>query len=193
MANKEKEQQKKPGVIQLAFYIVIIPGMFALMLAAVILYFLDINPLEIAEDVPVVGEWIADDGEEAGDAAGQTEGPSREELLATIESQESEIDSLESEVESQEETIAELNDEVEELTFESEDDAALEEETQEEIARLARVYENMSADDAAAILTEMSTEEILLHMSEMTDDGRADILSEMESDLAAEIMSQFAE
>ncbi|WP_018922552.1 MotE family protein [Salsuginibacillus kocurii] len=190
MARKEKNEQKGPNRLQWFFFIVMIPGFFAVLLAGVMLYFMGFNLADTARSiggaVPIVSDWMPEEEEEEG------EGPSREELLAMIDRYEHEIDALEQELEEQEEDYADLANEFEELEIELELEEEFSTDVQEEISRLARVYENMSSDDAAAILMEMSTEEILLHMSEMDEENRADILSEMDAELAATIMQQFA-
>ncbi|KMK77219.1 magnesium transporter MgtE N-terminal domain-containing protein [Alkalihalobacillus pseudalcaliphilus] len=58
---------------------------------------------------------------------------------------------------------------------------------------IAQIYENMSAKNAARIISELNLDETIYHLMEIAPDHRSNIIARLESERAAEIMKRLAQ
>ncbi|MFB4158706.1 hypothetical protein ACE1TF_02380 [Geomicrobium sp. JSM 1781026] len=174
MKKKSKDKHSSWSGKQFLLFVILIPGIVLATILAVVFYVLDFNPLET---------FTAD---------------SEEELLIREEESTSsaDVDVLEQQLLAAEQTIEALEEELEQYEI----DAAFEggqppeeDAVDEELARIARIYENMNPRRAADIMSELSGEEIVTHMTEMNDQSRSGILQNMEAELAAEVMTMLSD
>ncbi|SDI93907.1 MotE family protein [Natribacillus halophilus] len=180
-----KKSKRKENGLPMFLFLIVIPAAVLVVLGGVLLSLLGMNPMEqvrsAAGQLPVVSTWItAEDDDEVGENEG------------SLMENDDEIMRLEQALQQAEETIEELEEEIEQMEedeafAQSGEDMAEEDEAPEELARIARVYENMNPRRAAEIMEELSDDVVLLHMSEMNDDSRSDILQNMDPERAADI------
>ena len=74
----------------------------------------------------------------------------------------------------------------EQLVNERENEAAV----NEKLAEIGKVYEAMSAKNAANIITELSTDEAVTHLLQISTQNRAAIMAKMSPEQAAILMTQ---
>ncbi|WP_444684180.1 magnesium transporter MgtE N-terminal domain-containing protein [Alkalicoccus luteus] len=169
-AVKEKKQSK----LQLIFMVVIIPVLFAVMLAGVVMYYLGFQPVRYAADftASLFSEEEVDEEEEA---------------VLHHENQELQrrIEELELELEEALAAAEEEDPEFEEEEDENEDSS----QALEELEDMIRTLQLMTASRAAAIMEEMTLEEAVTYFRGMQVTSRAEILSRMEEDQAAAIIN----
>ncbi|QQK76376.1 hypothetical protein HUG15_12945 [Salicibibacter cibarius] len=167
-----RKEKKGNGFKRFVLFIVI-PGAFLVIIGAIVLSALGMNPMEQAST------WMSEEED-------------RDEQEPSLAESDEEVANLEEQLQEAEDTIEELEDEIEQM---EEDEAFAEASTEEldeadgpeALTRIARVYENMRPGQAAEIMEELTNDEILLHMSEMNDDSRSAILENMDPERAAEI------
>ncbi|WP_440898496.1 magnesium transporter MgtE N-terminal domain-containing protein [Bacillus daqingensis] len=156
--------------------VVIIPVLFAVMLAGVVMYYLGFQPVQYAADftASLFSEEEVDEEEEA------VLHHENQELQRRIEELELEL----------EEALAAA--EEEEPEFEEEEDEEEDEDSSqalEELEDMIRTLQLMTASRAAAIMEEMTLEEAVTYFRGMQVTSRAEILSRMEEDQAAAIIN----
>ncbi|MBB6449296.1 flagellar motility protein MotE (MotC chaperone) [Geomicrobium halophilum] len=183
-----KNKNDNPHWFQKLLFLIVIPGTLIIVLVGVVLtIFGVVNPIDqiksTVSSIPVVSDWVHEDEKE-------------EESEPRLAEKDEQIAHLEYELQQAESTIEDLQielaqyEELEALSNENQDAGDID--TQEELSRIANVYENMNPRRAAEIMGELPNEEILMHMSEMNDDSRSDILQNMDPNRAAEITTLLA-
>lgn len=167
--------EKKQSKMQLIFMVVIIPVLFAVMLAGVVMYYLGFQPVQYAADF-TAGLFSDEEMDE------------EEEAVTQYENQELQrrIDELELELEEAlaAQATAEQDEELEEENEEEDTSQAL-----EELEDTIRTLQLMTASRAAAIMEEMTLDEAVTYFRGMQVNSRAEILSRMEEDQAAAIIN----
>ncbi|QKS71436.1 hypothetical protein FLK61_32565 [Paenalkalicoccus suaedae] len=183
---KEKSQSK----LLIFFMVIVIPIMFAIILAVVLLYFLGYNVSDTARQLASSLPFIESEEETL----------SNEEYIAQLEHEnrtlEQEVTQLTGQVTTSEETIASLEEEL--LVLREglpEDEEGEEGELSEALADyddVIRTLESMTSSRAATIMEQLSEEEAVLYFRGMNVNSRSDILSRMDAELAASIISQLS-
>lgn len=190
-----QKQKKSEGKLQVFFMVVLIPAIFAIILAAVVLYYLGFNIGDqlrsAATALPFVESEEVMEGEEE---------LSTEEYIAQLERENQTLtrdsEGLERQVESQEEQIAELEEEL--LLLQSDgvpEDAELEdmEQASADLNDIVRTLQEMTASRAAEIMEELPEAQAVTYLQLMNNRTRAEILSRMEAETAAILISQLSE
>lgn len=196
MSKKNKQQNTKNGLqkldngknsskFQWFFFVIVIPFLFAIVIALVVMTIAGLNVFDLAnqyrDKIPGVSSVIDKDVEtEDSDESLFT-------LKATIEDQKAEITKLQNELENKQMEIDESKIKIENLNKELTLLQEKEKEITIKLEELAKVYEAMSSKNAASIFSEMDVEETLDIIGKMNNDSRAAILEKMEPTKAAEL------
>ena len=191
----KQKPKKTEGKLQVFFMVVLIPAVFAIILAAVVLYYLGFNVGDqvrnAAAALPFVESEEAIEGEEE---------LSTEEYIAQLERENQTLtrdkEDLERQTESQEEQIEELEEEL--LLMQSDGVPEDGEEDNSETASadlndIVRTLQEMTASRAADIMEELPEDQAVTYLQLMNNRARADILSRMEAETAAVLISQISE
>ncbi|GGM21409.1 hypothetical protein GCM10011351_04080 [Paraliobacillus quinghaiensis] len=184
---KATEKTKKPGFLQWLM-VIGIPLLFALIIAIIIISVMGIDVIakskEVANQIPFLSSVVVTE-EEANVEREITNYESQ------ISKKDQQIRTLEAELSNHEQTIEELNQEVVKLTNQVEE--VFEEETtnqevnSEKLDKLTKSYEEMDAEKAAAILTNITSELAASLLQQMNNEARGSILSEMDAEIAADL------
>ncbi len=120
------------------------------------------------------------------------------ELAGAITEMEGTIASLQTKVAELETELTDKNNQLDSLERENEELLIAQEEgeagqgVQHDLTEVAKLYESMSAKNAARIIAELSVDEALMHLSYVSLESRAAILAKLESSDAADIVVQWA-
>ncbi|MFD1735817.1 MotE family protein [Bacillus salitolerans] len=181
MELQEKESTIK-SKLQWFLFVVLIPFLFAITVALVVLTIAGVNVFDAAKQygqhIPFVSSIIPGVEPEI-----DAEDKLREDLIdleATNQDQQSQITDLKNEVEQKQAEIDTLKTEIEKL---NEELLAKEEENQDTTQTkqdLAKIYESMSTKNAAAILTELQDEDALNILRTLSSAKLSAILAKME-------------
>ncbi|WP_163536797.1 hypothetical protein [Gracilibacillus sp. YIM 98692] len=183
MPNQSLYKEKKPGIWQW-LVVIIVPFIFAVIVALVILYIMGVDVLtqskQALNQVPFIQEKVLTSEEER--YVNQL--TEQEEM---IEAKDSEMDSLQAEIITKEKTIQDLESQVEQLQQqlmeqENVDEINPADETTQE---LATSFENMKPSAAASIMEEMENGAAMPLLRQMDAEARGEILAEMAPDAAA--------
>ena len=188
------QEEREYSKLELFFYMILIPALFASLLGGVLLSFLGVNVLgnvlQWANSIPYVEKMIPDEY-----ASGEAETAEPEEkasqLLAEMQAEQAarlqQIASLQEETQKKDAAIQALEKQVQDLNKLLEEKRASEAERQQQYQDLAKVYTTMSAKNAAAIIQNLSLEESVAVLTMMKPQQRADILAKMDPKQAADI------
>lgn len=183
------EMERPYSKLQWFFYMIFVPALFGLILAAMLFTFLGYNVIDqvkgLAEKLPGRSEPTS----EQASGVGQQVDPDQQLVLA-----QNELDQLLQENEHlhrELEQFKTLAQELEKQLGEQEEAQVQEkisaEEREQQIRELGRMYGSMSASRAANILSEMSISEAALILSVMRQQERTAILGRLDPSLAAQI------
>lgn len=169
------------------FYMILVPALFASLLAGVLLSLLGVDVwgkmTEVASQIPYVNQLVpGTDGAQSADPSDDVK-----KLKSELTVNKQIAAKLEEEVKKKDETILAMQKQVEDLQKLLEGRRADEEERQQQYAELSKVYTSMSAKNAAAIIENLSLEEAVTVLSKMKSDQRASILAKMDPQKAADI------
>lgn len=177
------EDEKKYSKLQWFFFVIVIPLLFAIAIALVVMTIAGINVFDLAhkygEKLPVISSIIADD-EKVNET---TENVFT--LKATIEDQKVEIAKLQADIENKENERKISQEEIENLQKQLEALQAQEKEATIKLEELAKMYETMSAKKSAAIFSEMANQDALDILVKMNNESRAAVLEKMDPKKAA--------
>ncbi|WP_069365194.1 magnesium transporter MgtE N-terminal domain-containing protein [Salisediminibacterium beveridgei] len=191
----KQNQKKSEGKLQVFFMVVLIPAVFAIILAAVVLYYLGFNIGDQVRSAASALPFVENE-----EVTGGEEELSTEAYIAQLERENETLirdkENLERQTESQEEKIEELEEEL--LVMQSDDmsDEGVEVDTETSSADLndiVRTLQEMTASRAADIMEELPEEQAVTYLQLMNNRARADILSRMEAETAAVLLSQISE
>lgn len=180
MENTEKKYNK----LQWFMYVILIPCLFTMALALVILTIAGINVFDItkqyAKYIPGLDVSEQKDVEEV-DYHEQIS------LLETeIADKEVTMEAMEAKLTDKQNQIEALTAKVEELTTMLNERKQDEENQQEKLREVAKMYEEISPEKAAEILSMLTDQEVLDILSMLKNDTRAKIFEELEPAKAAE-------
>ncbi|OIJ17988.1 hypothetical protein BKP45_19950 [Anaerobacillus alkalidiazotrophicus] len=169
--------------------VIFIPIMFAILLFSIILSFMGISVVDqakqVASNIPVLSNYVKTEDQ----IIAEEEKANIDELMAIINARETELSLLEQTLSTKEEEILSLLNEIEILMGQLEEKKETQLEVKTEYIEIAKLYETMSAKNAANILTQLSGDEAAIHLSFIKIDARAAILAKMAPDKAAELIS----
>ncbi len=192
---------KSYSKLEWLFYIIILPMLFTAILAGVFMSFLGYDVVATLKNsvssLPVVNQYV--DGDESGDEQGVS-GPSEQEKISQLES---EIASLNEELEYKQQTIDELNkslegrnltisdleSEIKELTTQLETKSTMQQNWQENMAELSKMYKAMPPSKSAPIIANLTEMEAIQILNGMSSADRAKIFEKMTPEKAATLTS----
>ncbi|WP_139193114.1 MotE family protein [Anaerobacillus alkalilacustris] len=184
-----KNTEQKYSKFQWFVMVIFIPIMFAILLFSIILSFMGISVVDqakqVASNIPVLSNYVKTEEQIIADE----EKGNIDELMAIINARETELALLEQKLLTKEEEVQSLLNEIEILMDQLEEKKDIHLEVKTEYTEIAKLYETMSAKNAANILTQLSDDEAAIHLSFIKIDARAAILAKMTPDKAAELIS----
>lgn len=192
MAKKspEMEVEKESGGMG-RFLFIATPILFTLVLVGVIVMLFNVDlrnsMFSTLDKIPIVKNWVPSADKESSTTASATQTESND---ATVQTLKNKLAEAETQNTKQQKAIKTL--EEEKAAKEKADATAAADGTappsdyQKQIKNLAKVYADMSASKAAAIMEVMTTDEQVLILNEMNATDQAGILQKMDPKIAAE-------
>jgi flagellar protein FlbB len=196
--NQEMEREEKESKLQWFLFIIVIPSLFAIALAFVIMAIAGVNVLDtvktFSKNIPIISQLVdvhkiqrkLETTIEKQNEVIDQQKKQINELENELSAKQQEVDRLKKEVEHLEEQLSLMEANKEELP---EDNTATMNTTMEDIASM---YETMSEKNAAMILTKMPESDVLTILSSLDSDKAAAILEKMPPDDAAKYTSMLA-
>jgi flagellar protein FlbB len=178
-------QEKESSVLkklQWFLFVVLVPMLFATLVALVVLTFAGVNVVDAAKkygaNVPGLSKLVTEE-----DTAINVEEQLRKDIvdLESINKEQlATISDLKEEVEQSQANVESLQSKVEQLTKELTKEEKEQEDTKQTMKEIAGVYETMSAKNAAAIITELREQEALKILQTLSTESLGSILEKME-------------
>ncbi|AZB42941.1 hypothetical protein CEF21_11875 [Bacillus sp. FJAT-42376] len=183
-----EHNKKEYGKVQWFFFVILIPLVFTVTLAAVILSVAGFNIRETASGwiAPLTGTNQKESVKEetmpnADHAEMQKTAKENKELTSSVSAQKQEIKALENDVQLKENKIAGLTKEVEDLRAQLEETSSANPPEKD----ITKLYEGMSAGKAASILPLLEEKDAMKILKAMKDDQVTDIFEKMSPEDAA--------
>lgn len=184
---EETKSETKYNKLQWFFFVIVIPLLFAIAIALVVMTIAGLNVFDMVEEygekIPGIATLL--DKKEVSTSKDEVETVFS--LRATIEDQKDEIANLQGEIDSKQTEIVASQEEIEKLTNEIKILQEKEKQATIKLEELAKVYETMSSKKSSAILAAMANEDALDIISTMNNTARAAVLEKMEPTKAAEL------
>lgn len=191
-----QETEKGYSKIEWLFYIIILPIIFISILTVVVLWFLDYDVKEkvfmALNNVPVIEKLI--DDEQFTEVNYVNKNLSKDELQfqvdelkITLNEKNQVISQNDIIISAKDEEIILLNEQIDALKIEINEKNTSEKTREQEIADLAKIYENMNPKNAANIISYLSLEESALILKSMSLEAKSSILEKMDQRKAADI------
>ncbi|MED3552189.1 MotE family protein [Cytobacillus praedii] len=181
----EELESKKTSRFQSFIFVVLIPLLFTITVALIVMTILGYNVFELTKEygqkIPFISSALSDD---ASNSAKDVE-TKMIELEAEIKDREAKIANLETELESKDQEISRAKLEKEQLESEIEELTAMKEDNKRAFKDIVKTYETISAKKAAPILSQMSETEALEILTNLKSDTLAEIMEKMEPEDAA--------
>jgi flagellar protein FlbB len=183
----KENDEKSYSKFQWFLFVILIPLLFAITLALVIMTVSGVNVFDAAkkygEKIPGIAQLIPNEKKASEEIL-------KEDLIeqkATVEEKTMEIKKLEKELENKQKEIDSLKNEIERLNAEMETKQSTEQENQQgqTIEDIVKMYESMSAKSAANIIPEMSDNDAVKILSSLDSEKAAAILEKMDPANAA--------
>ncbi|MEH7122855.1 MotE family protein [Bacillus sp. JJ1532] len=178
---EEKKQSKFQGFI----FVVLIPLLFAITVALIVMTILGINVFELSKEYGQKIPFISSALNEEGSQSIEDIESKMIELEAEIKDREAKISKLETEIENKDEEISQVQLEKERLEEEILELTAMKDENKRAFKDIIKTYETISAKKAAPILSQMGEEEALQILSSIKADTLAAIMEKMNPEDAA--------
>jgi flagellar motility protein MotE (MotC chaperone) len=175
----EEDKKDSYNRFQRVIFIIVIPLLFAITFALVIMQFAGINVFEKAQslssDIPFLAKVIpSDDVEDRKQLQERIIS-----LNATMEDQEAKMAQLQSEMDKKDSDNEQLQATIQQQKDELEELRQIGEENKRAFKEVVNTFEAMSAKSAAPVLMEMKDEEAMKILSNIKPDTLADILEKM--------------
>lgn len=188
--NKPTQEKNSNGSFQW-FLFIILPLVFALTITLVILTMAGVDTIgyvkKAASGIPGISSLIQEEN-----AVISAESDQLEQLNKELESKQEEIDQLTTANQMNEKTIEELNQEIVKLNNQLEDETGTaEESTEEQVKSIARSFQEMEAENAAAIVNNLNQDTALQVLKNVPTKERGLILEVMDPAQAANLTSAF--
>ena len=187
------------GGIERFMYILLLPILFAAILAGVLLtlfgYDMKQVVYNIGRNIPIVNSIVpieeSPEIDQANPATVITENEQMiKDLTATASEKDQQISQLESSLQEKEDAIKQLESSVEKLVLQQEAITASSEEYRKQLKNLATMYANMSPSKSAPILENLTMPELVLVLYEMNTDEQGQVLAKMNPKTAADASIQ---
>lgn len=181
----EQKEEKKYNRFQWFLMAFLIPLIFAVAVALIVMTFSGVNVFEkskeIAEKIPVVSGWVENKKEPS------TEEIEKEmiDLEAEVKDKEAELDQIETKMGNKDQEIERLQLEKGQLELQIDELTAIQEENKRAFKDIVRTYETMSAKKAAPIISKMSDAEALKILTNIKAETLAAIMENMSPEDAA--------
>ena len=187
LLNEQKQESKKYNKIQWFFVVIVIPSIFALIVAAIVASFAGVDVWGKAKELSDKIPFVATDKEKVAQQKVEEMEKRVTELNTEIQFRDDTIAELETEMDGKEREIQNLTLEKEQLEMQMDElrnvgDSVNEPQTMSEIIR---TFENMSAKKAAPIIESMNENDALTILSSLKSDTLAGLLENMSPDVAA--------
>jgi flagellar protein FlbB len=192
---KDEASEKSYSKLLWFLFVVLIPLLFAITLTLVIMTVAGVNVLDAAkqygEKIPGISQLIQDEQK-------TSEQILKDRLIeqkATLEEKTLQVKKLEQELENKQKEIDSLKNEIERLNAEMETkqkSTEAEQEQKQTMKDIVKMYESMSAKNAAQIITELSDNDAVTILSSLNSEKAADILEKMDPANAAKYTSLLA-
>ncbi|HHY74626.1 MAG TPA: MgtE protein [Bacillus bacterium] len=182
----EAEGEKKYSKLQWLFACFIIPLLFAIVVALVVMTVTGFNVFDLAHKysgkIPVVSSIMAGDKTKS-----KTTTENIHSLKATIEDQKVEIEDLKAEIESKQNDLQVSQEEIDDLNKKLQALQKKQEKATVRLDEVVKVYETMSAKKSAEIFANMKNEDVLEILIRMNNAARAAVLEKMDPVKAADL------
>lgn len=186
------DTEKSFGGLARFVFIFLLPVLFTVVLAGVLLALFDYDVKDVAvaagKKIPVVNRFISDDRQAGTPVNPASERIRLEEEIRRISADsERKIAELEEELKARDETVAKLEESLGKMIVEGETAAAAgTEQFRSRMKELAAMYAAMTPRRAAGILQNLEMPELVLLLYEMRAEDRGRILERMNPEIAAE-------
>lgn len=182
-----KKQRKEGGKLQWFLFVIVIPSIFAITLALIVLTVAGYNVFQISANIgnqiPIVSNFIGNDKEKL-----ELE---RTNLLATIDDQEQQISNLQQELEAKDEEINRLNEQVQQLQQQLDEESQNQKQREELLSNVSESFTQIEAGQAAQIIQNLTDESALLILEKLPADQRGAVLAAMNPEKAAQLTQAF--
>jgi flagellar motility protein MotE (MotC chaperone) len=179
------KQNEKSNKLVWFLLVIVVPAIFALTVFGIVLSFMGVNVVEEAmkagKKIPIVKNAF----EEEPAVIVSTNSNQERQWKSKFDDQEDYIKMLSADLQKKEKEVITLKSDIALLEKQVED--AESSVKTEENKQLKKLYEAMSAKDAAAVMTEMSNNEVLSILTLLQSETQASILSNLDAKRAAEL------
>ena len=181
----EEGQKKKPNKFQWFIFTVLIPAMFAIVVALIVFSFAGINVFEKAQEFGQKVPFLAGVLNEEETKTAEEWEMSILELEGQIKDRETQITQLQKEMDGKNKEVEMAKVEIEKLQNQINELKAIQEENKRAFKDIVKTYETMSAKKAAPVITQMDDQEALEILTNINADTLAAILENLNPDVAA--------
>lgn len=181
----EEQEEKEYSKIQSFFVVIVIPSLFAITVAVLVLTVAGVNVFEKANEFKEKIPFMSTKEEVREKQVLEETKDKITELTAEVKAREATIAELETETEGKNQEIEALKLENEKLQKQIEDLALSQQSGEQTFKDIVNTYETMSAKKVAPIITEMNSDEAMKILSSLKPDTLAAILENMEAADAA--------
>lgn len=186
----EEQEEKKYSKFQWFFIIIVIPTLFALAVAMVVVSVSGINVFEKAKEYSEKIPFISSEKKTSDQQQLLGMDQKLTELKAEVKDREAAIADMETNIEGKNKEIETLKLEKEKLQQQIDDLILAQEDGKRQFKEIVSTYETMSAKKAAPIITQMNDEEALKILSSLKPATLAAILEKMNAADAAKYTAQ---
>ncbi|MDC3416393.1 MotE family protein [Aquibacillus salsiterrae] len=176
-------QGNKAGIIQW-FIVIVVPLIFAITLALIILTFMGINVIEksksVANKIPFLSSVVVTNDE-------KVELNKVNQLEGTLSEKNTEIDNLRANILEQETVIEDLTAEVNRLTSQLNELEKSKETNEELLGNISRSFAQMEPASAAPIIANLDKQLAMKVLLQLPNEQRGLVLGEMEPKVAADL------
>ena len=185
LLNEQKQESKKYNKIQWFFVVIVIPSIFALMVAAIVASFAGVDVWGKAKELSDKIPFVATDKEKVAQQKVEEMEKRVTELNTEIQFRDDTIAELETEMNGKEHEIQSLILEKEQLEMKLKDLNKTQDNDNQTFKEIVSTVESMSAKKAAPIITGMEDREAITILSNLKPDVLASILENMSVEHAA--------
>jgi flagellar motility protein MotE (MotC chaperone) len=165
--------------------VVVVPAVFTIAIFGILLSFMGVSVVEeaksIGKNIPVIKMLLYEDAEATAAATNDQE----KQWKSKFDEQEDYIKMLSADLQNKEKQVTELKNNIALLEKQVEDaESSVKEEGNQQLKKL---YEAMSANDAAAVMTKMNNNQVLGILILLEPETQSEILAKIDAERAAEL------
>ncbi|RSD28022.1 MotE family protein [Mesobacillus subterraneus] len=183
--NLEEKESKQASRFQWFLGVVVIPVLFAVVMALIVLSFAGINIFESAKSIGAKMPFLSSIVKEENKPSIVEIENEVISLKAEIKDREAKMDQLQSKIESKDTQLKRMELEKAQLQAQIEELTAIQEENKRAFREIVKTYETMSAKSAAPIITKMETAEAIKILTNIKPETLAAIMEKMPAEEAA--------